>query len=193
MPANKEKYDYESVENASKEILKAIGENIFREGISKTPSRFAKAYQFLTSGYHLNLEEVINGAIFKESAEDMIIVKDIELYSLCEHHLLPFFGKAHVAYLPNEKIIGISKIPRIVDMYSRRLQLQERLTQQVAYALQRIIQPRGVAVVVEAQHLCMMMRGVEKQNSKLITSTMLDEFRNSQSTRMEFLNLINRN
>ena len=193
MSVNKEKYDHESVENASKEILKAIGEDIFREGISETPSRFAKAYQFLTSGYHLNMEEVVNGAIFKESAEDMIIVKDIELYSLCEHHLLPFFGKAHVAYLPNEKIIGISKIPRIVDLYSRRLQVQERLTQQIAYALQKMVQPRGVAVVIEAQHLCMMMRGVEKQNSKLITSTMLDEFRNSQSTRMEFLNLINRN
>ena len=184
------KYNSESVLKASQEILKAIGEDVSREGLSKTPQRISHAYQFLTSGYRKSLENIVSGAIFEEKVEDMVLVKDIEVYSLCEHHMLPFFGKAHVGYLPGRKIIGISKIPRIVELYSRRLQVQERMTQQIAHALRDTIQPKGVGVVIEAQHFCMMMRGVEKQNSKLITSTMLGEFRDMQTTRMEFLELL---
>ncbi len=179
--------------SATRDIIRSMGEEPQREGLIKTPERVAKSYKFLTSGYREKLDDIINGAVFEEDVEDMIIVQDIELYSLCEHHLLPFFGKAHVAYLPDKKIIGISKIPRVIELFSRRLQVQERLTKQVAEALKSSIQPKGVAVVLEAKHLCMMMRGVEKQNSRLVTSAMLGEFRNSQPTRMEFLELIKKN
>jgi len=157
-----------------------------------TPKRAAAAFRFLNSGYNQRLERVLNNAIFEADTEDMVIVKDIELYSLCEHHLLPFIGKCHVAYLPQGKVIGLSKIARIVEMYARRLQIQERLTKQIADALQTAINPAGVAVVIEAKHLCMMMRGVEKQNSVMTTSSMLGLFRKQISTRSEFLNLINR-
>lgn len=185
-------FEQEKIQSSIQEILTAIGEDPNREGLLKTPERVAKAYKFITSGYRISLEELLNNAIFHEEIEDMVIVQDIELYSLCEHHLLPFFGKAHVAYLPNKKIIGVSKIPRIVDMYARRLQVQERLTEQVANTLQQVLEPRGVAVVIEAHHLCMMMRGVEKQNSFLTTSSMLGTFKTSQPTRMEFLSLIHK-
>ena len=183
-------FDEEAIRSAIESIIKTIGEDPQREGLLKTPLRVAEAYKFLTSGYRADLDAIANSAIFDEKVEDMVIVRDIELYSLCEHHLLPFFGKAHVAYLPDQKIIGISKIPRIVDFFSRRLQVQERLTQQIAEALQSLVKPKGVAVVLEAKHLCMMMRGVEKQNSQLSTSSMLGAFRTSQPTRMEFLELI---
>ena len=179
-----------NIEDLVYQQLLAIGEDPTREGLLKTPSRVAKSYEFLTSGYKKKLDDVINGAIFNESVEDMVIVKDIEIYSLCEHHLLPFFGKAHVGYLPSNKIIGISKIPRIIDLFSRRLQVQERLTHQIAETLEQVLEPKGVAVVIEAKHFCMMMRGVEKQTSNLTTSSMLGMFRTSQSTRMEFINLL---
>jgi GTP cyclohydrolase I len=171
-------------------ILTALGENPKREGLKSTPKRYAKAMQFLTSGYEKNIDEIINGAIFHESASEIVLVRDIELFSLCEHHLLPFFGKAHVAYIPNGKIIGLSKIPRIVDVYSRRLQVQERLTHQISEELMNILTPHGVAVIIEADHLCMMMRGVEKQNSRTITSSMLGCFRTDPITRKELLHLL---
>ena len=171
-------------------ILDGVGENIEREGLVKTPERAAKAMQFLCRGYGQTLENVVGDAIFESSNDDMIIVKDIELYSLCEHHMLPFIGKAHVAYLPKGKVIGLSKIARIVDMYARRLQIQENMTVQIADAIEKAIDPAGVAVTIEAEHLCMKMRGVEKQNSVMKTSVMLGAFRSSQSTRMEYLNLI---
>lgn len=171
-------------------ILKSIGEDPTREGLLNTPKRVKKAYDFLTSGYHADIKKVVNGAIFEERTEGMILVRDIELYSLCEHHLLPFYGRAHVAYLPNQKIIGISKIPRIVDVFARRLQVQERLTEQIAYAVQEVLDPQGVAVVIKAKHLCMMMRGVEKQNSELFTSCLLGAFKENMVTRSEFLDLI---
>jgi len=173
-------------------IIKAIGENINREGLQETPKRAAKAFKFLNNGYEKNLEDVLNGAIFHADTEDMVIVKDIELYSLCEHHLLPFIGKCHIAYLPQGKVLGLSKLARIVDMYARRLQIQEKLTKQIADAIETAIDAKGVAVVVEAKHLCMMMRGVEKQNSIMTTSVMTGIFREEISTRSEFLNLINR-
>ena len=185
--------DQKLISKAAQDIITAIGEDPKRKGLLSTPRRVAQAYEFLTSGYQGDLKSIINNAIFEEDVEDMVIVQDIELYSLCEHHLLPFFGKAHVAYLPNKKIIGISKIPRIVELYSRRLQVQERLTQEIANAIKISINPKGVAVVLEAKHLCMMMRGVEKQNSRLVTSTMLGAFRNSQPTRIEFLELLKTN
>jgi GTP cyclohydrolase I len=175
-----------------REILAEIGEDPSREGLQRTPARFEKALKFLTSGYDTDVHEIVNGALFDVKYDEMVIVKDIEFFSLCEHHLLPFFGKAHVAYLPNEKVVGLSKIPRIVDMFARRLQVQERLTQQVAETLQEILNPRGVAVIMEAQHFCMMMRGVEKQHSGTVTSAMLGDFRNRKETRAEFLNLIGR-
>ncbi len=184
------KFNKKLILSATQELLNGIGEQPEREGLLKTPSRVTDAYQFLTSGYHDKLEDVINDAIFEEDVEDMIIVQNIELYSLCEHHLLPFFGKVHIAYLPNKKIIGISKIPRIVDLFSRRLQVQERLTREIANALKQSIQPKGVAVVIEAKHLCVMMRGIKKQNSQLITSTMLDKFKDSKTMRMEFLQFL---
>ena len=173
-------------------IIEAVGEDLNREGLIDTPKRAAKAFRFLNNGYEKNLEEIINGAIFTADTEDMVIVKDIELYSLCEHHLLPFIGKCHIAYLPHGKVVGLSKLARIVDMYARRLQIQEKLTKQIADAIQLSVNARGVAVVVEAKHLCMMMRGVEKQNSVMTTSVMTGVFREDNSTRMEFLNLINR-
>lgn len=171
------------------EILKAIGENVDREGIKDTPHRASNAFKYLTQGYQQNLEALINGAIFKSDMNEMIIVKDIELYSLCEHHLLPFIGKCHVGYLPNGKIIGLSKIPRIVDHFARRLQIQENLTQQIAKTLLQACDAKGVAVIIEARHLCMQMRGVEKQHSVMTTSIMLGKFREDERTRMEFLSL----
>lgn len=179
------------MEDFYKELLKAIGEDLGREGLVDTPKRAAKAIQFLTRGYHQDLDEVVNGAIFETDNDEMIIVKDIELYSLCEHHLLPFFGKCHVGYLPNGKIIGLSKVSRIVDAFARRLQIQENLTKQIAEAVMKYTGAKGVGVVIEAQHLCTMMRGVEKQNSKMITSCMLGLFRSQNPTRSEFLSLIN--
>jgi GTP cyclohydrolase I len=176
----------ESVER----ILLELGEDSKRDGLLRTPERTEKALKFLTSGYETNLEELVNGAIFAEKCDEMVLVKDIEFFSLCEHHMLPFYGKAHVAYLPNNKVIGLSKIPRIVDMFARRLQVQERLTQQIAQCLQDVLQPRGVGVVIEARHFCMMMRGVEKQHSGTVTSAMLGAMRQRKETRDEFLALI---
>jgi len=173
-------------------IISAIGEDLTREGLVDTPKRAAKAFKFLNNGYEKTLDEVLNGAIFTSDTEDMVIVKDIELYSLCEHHLLPFIGKCHVGYLPNGKVLGLSKIARVVDMYARRLQIQEQLTSQIAEAIETAVGARGVAVVIEAKHLCMMMRGVEKQNSVMTTSAMKGIFRKDISTRTEFLNLISR-
>ena len=172
------------------QMLEGIGEDPTREGVLKTPQRAAKALQFLTQGYDQNVEDVVNDAIFNEEYDEMVIVKDIECYSLCEHHLLPFFGKCHVGYIPRKKIIGLSKIPRIVDMFARRLQVQERLTKQIAEALQDVLNPAGVAVVIEAQHLCMMVRGVQKQHSQTMTNVMLGEFRDKISTRTEFMRCI---
>jgi len=169
--------------------LELIGEDPEREGLLNTPSRVAKAMKFLTEGYSSSAEEVVGDGIFKEEHDNMIMVRDIELYSLCEHHMLPFFGKAHVAYIPNGKIVGLSKIPRIVDVYARRLQVQERLTEQIAEGLCRVLNPSGVGVVIEAYHLCMMMRGVQKQNSKTITSALRGAFREDPKTRDEFLRL----
>ncbi len=174
-------------------ILELIGEEPSREGLIKTPERVAKAIQFLTQGYHQNPKEILLSARFEEDYKQMVIVKDIEIYSLCEHHLLPMFGKAHVAYIPNKYIVGISKIPRIVDVFARRLQIQERLTTQIKNCIQDTLNPLGVAVVIEAQHLCMQMRGVQKQNSVAITSDFTGAFMKSSKTRAEFLNLINSN
>jgi GTP cyclohydrolase I len=173
------------------QILREIGENPKREGLLSTPKRYAKSMRFLTSGYDVNLKEIVGEGIFKAEANDIVLVRDVELYSLCEHHLLPFYGRAHVAYLPRKKILGLSKIPRVVDAYARRLQVQERLTSQVADAIVELINPLGVAVVIEAYHLCMMMRGVGKQNSKTVTSKMLGEFRKNGTTRQELLHLLN--
>lgn len=178
------------MEEEIKKILLSIGEDPEREGLLNTPQRVKKSYEFLTGGYRVNLETLINNAIFEEKTDGIVLVRDIELYSLCEHHLLPFYGRAHVGYIPNGKIIGISKIPRIVDMFARRLQVQERLTTQIANALQDAISPLGVGVVIKAKHLCMMMRGVEKQNSELFTSCMLGEFKSNSVSRNEFLDLI---
>jgi len=172
------------------EIIKGIGEDPAREGLQKTPERAAKAMQYLTRGYQQTAEEVVNNAIFESANDQMILVKDIELYSLCEHHLLPFIGKCHVAYIPTGKVIGLSKIARIVDMFARRLQIQENLTKQIADTLMTAIQPAGVGVIIEAQHLCMMMRGVEKQNSMMTTSMMLGTFLDHDRTRSEFLRLV---
>ena len=173
-------------------MLESVGENPQRQGLLHTPERFERAFRYLTGGYQQNPEKILNGAVFDVCYDEMVVVKDIELYSLCEHHLLPFFGKCHVAYLPDKKVVGLSKIPRLVNMFSRRLQIQERLTNQIAKAIQDSVKPLGVGVVIEAKHLCMVMRGVEKQNSETVTSAMLGAFRDSQQTRNEFLSLIGR-
>ena len=171
-------------------IIQSIGEDVTRDGLKDTPARAAKALAYLTQGYQQNLETIVNGAIFESDTDEMVIVKNIELYSLCEHHLLPFIGKCHVAYIPTGKVIGLSKIARIVDLYARRLQIQENLTKQIAEAVMEVTRAAGVGVIIEAQHLCMMMRGVEKQNSVMTSSVMLGAFRNQPTTRNEFLNLI---
>jgi GTP cyclohydrolase I len=178
------------VQHHLSDILLTIGEDPKREGLVDTPKRFAKSIQFLTSGYQSTVKEVVGNALFKAESSEMVIVKDIEMYSLCEHHMLPFFGKAHVAYIPDKKIIGLSKIPRLVDVFARRLQVQERLTAQIADALVEVLKPLGVAVVIEACHFCMMMRGVEKQNSQTITSAMRGDFYSDPTTRAEFLTLL---
>ena len=175
-----------------REILKGLGEDPEREGLLDTPKRAAKAMRYLCHGYEQNLEEIVNGALFASDNDEMVILKDIELYSLCEHHLLPFVGKAHVAYIPTGKVLGLSKLARIVDMFARRLQIQENLTRQIAEAIQQITDAAGVAVVIEARHMCMMMRGVEKQNSIMTSSVMLGALRDSTTTRQEFLQLIGR-
>lgn len=179
-------------EDLIRELLTNLGENPEREGLRETPSRVAKMYEFLTKGYEQDIKTVLNGAVFKEKYSEMVMVRDIDFFSLCEHHLLPFYGKVHVAYIPNGKIIGLSKIPRIVEVFARRLQVQERMTQQIAQTLYDHLNPQGVGVVIEARHLCMIMRGVEKQNSIAITSSMLGVFRDDVKTRSEFLTLINR-
>ncbi|WP_294346498.1 GTP cyclohydrolase I FolE [Prosthecochloris sp.] len=180
------------ISNAVYTMLEGIGEDPEREGLLKTPERVARSMRFLTKGYRQNPVEMLQKAVFTESYDEMVLVKDIELFSMCEHHMLPFFGKAHVAYIPNGKIVGISKLARVVEVYARRLQVQERLTQQVRDIIQDVLNPRGVGVVIEAKHMCMVMRGVEKQNSTTTTSAMSGEFLSSQSTRSEFLRLINR-
>jgi|TARA_Y100000310_G_scaffold285559_1_gene309110 GTP cyclohydrolase I len=178
------------MEEAYQEIIKSVGEDPDREGLQRTPARAAKAMQFLTQGYRQSLQDVVNQAIYKSDTSEMIVVQDIELYSLCEHHILPFIGKCHVAYVPEGQVLGLSKIARVVDMFARRLQIQESLTKQIAVAIQQVTGAAGVGVIIEAQHMCMMMRGVEKQNSVMKTSVMLGAFRSNQSTRMEFLSLI---
>lgn len=178
------------MEKAYRQIIEACGEDLDRPGLVDTPKRAAKAMQFLTRGYHQDLDEVINNALFPSDSREMVIVKDIELYSMCEHHLLPFIGKAHVAYIPNGKVLGLSKIARIVDMFARRMQIQEQLTQEIAETVKNVTGAEGAAVVIEAKHMCMMMRGVEKQNSTMKTSSMTGIFRRNQSTRAEFLSLV---
>jgi GTP cyclohydrolase I len=173
-----------------REMLAALGEDPDREGLQRTPERVEKALHFLTSGYTANIAKLVNGALFTVEYDEMVIVKDVEFFSMCEHHMLPFHGKAHIAYIPNGKVIGLSKIPRIVDVFARRLQVQERMTQEIAQTLMDILKPKGVAVACEAQHFCMMMRGVEKQHSSTVTSSMLGEFRERKETRDEFLSLI---
>ena len=181
------------IKDLTKQLLKEIGEDPSREGLLKTPSRVSKAWRFFSGGYNQDLDKIINNAVFNEDATDMVVVRDVEFFSLCEHHLIPFFGRAHVAYLPNGKVVGLSKIPRIIDMFSRRLQVQERLTRQIAETVKEILDPIGVAVIMEGQHMCMQMRGVEKQNSLTTTSSMLGKFRESDRTRAEFLSIIGLN
>tara|TARA_X000001036_G_scaffold437724_1_gene483755 strand:- start:1978 stop:2541 length:564 start_codon:yes stop_codon:yes gene_type:complete len=180
----------ENISELTIKLLMELGEDPNREGLVNTPLRVSKAWRFFSQGYKKNINDVINNAIFTEDCKDMVVVRDIEFYSMCEHHMIPFFGKAHVGYLPNGKVIGLSKIPRIIDMFSRRLQVQERLTRQVASTLQGALDPRGVAVVMEGQHMCMQMRGVAKQNSFASTSSMVGQFRKSSETRAEFLSII---
>jgi GTP cyclohydrolase I len=182
--------DLDSVQKSIKEIIEQIGEDPDREGLRSTPKRVAEAYKFLTSGYHQDIKKVLNKAIFEEKNDEMVLVKNIDFYSLCEHHILPFYGKVHVAYIPDGKIVGLSKIPRIVDVFARRLQVQERMTQQIADTIEEYLHPRGVAVVAEAYHMCMMMRGVEKQNSSATTSAVHGVFKDDARTRSEFINLI---
>ena len=181
------------IEALIEELLREIGEDPERQGLVRTPGRVARSFEFLTQGYQLDPQKILNDAVFEESYNEMVIVKDIDFYSLCEHHLLPFFGRAHVAYVPNGRIVGLSKIARLVEMYSRRLQVQERLTNQIARVIEKVLQPRGVAVIIEAQHLCMMMRGVQKQNSYAISSAMVGEFESDPKTRAEFVQLTRRN
>jgi len=180
----------DALENPVRDILAQVGEDANRDGLLRTPARVAQSLRFLTSGYHQNVDQVLNGALYDVAYDEMVIVKDIEIFSLCEHHLLPFFGRCHVAYIPTKRVIGLSKIPRLVDVFARRLQVQERLTTQIAETLMEKIKPQGVGVVIEAQHLCMIMRGVEKQNSVAITSAMLGVFREEIETREEFLSLV---
>ena len=179
-----------SFEDLVREMLVRLGENPQREGLVATPERVHKAFEFLTKGYQEDPEALLKGALFSVSYDEMVIVKDVEMFSLCEHHMLPFFGKVHVAYIPNGRVIGLSKIPRLIELFSRRLQIQERLTTQIAETIQKVVEPQGVGVVVEARHLCMMMRGVEKQHSQAVTSSMLGCFREEEETRSEFLSLI---
>ena len=174
------------------ELLQELGEDPRREGLLRTPGRVARSFEFFTQGYRADPQKILNDAMFEESYNEMLIVKDIDFFSLCEHHLLPFFGRAHVAYVPNGRIVGLSKIARLVEMYSRRLQVQERLTNEIAHVIEKVLQPRGVAVILEAQHLCMMMRGVQKQNSYAISSAMLGEFESNAKTRDEFVQLLRR-
>ena len=180
----------DKIKKITKQLLEEIGEDTSREGLLKTPHRVAKSWDFLISGYSQDLKTLVNDAIFKEQYDEMVLIKDIEYFSLCEHHLLPFFGHAHIAYIPDGKIIGLSKIPRIVDLFSRRLQVQERLTQEIAESIHSILKPRGVAVVIEGQHMCMQMRGVQKTSAYMSTSHMVGSFRSDSKTRKEFLNLI---
>ena len=182
--------EYDNIEDLTNKLLKEIGEDPKREGLIKTPLRVAKAWKFFSNGYKQNLDDIINNAIFNEDSKDMVVVRDVEFFSLCEHHLLPFFGKAHVAYIPDGKVIGLSKIPRIIDMFSRRLQVQERMTRQISETVKDVLEPVGVAVIMEGQHMCMQMRGVEKQSSLATTSSMLGKFRESDRTRAEFLSII---
>lgn len=182
--------DLKKIEGLTRELLIAIGEDPGREGLQKTPSRVAKALEFLTSGYRTHLKTVINDAVFTQSTNSMVIVKNIEVYSMCEHHMLPFYGRCHIGYIPTGRVFGVSKLARLVDMFARRLQLQERLTEQISQAVMETINATGVGVMIEARHLCMMMRGVEKQNSVMVTSSVLGTFRESQATREEFLSLI---
>ena len=183
-------FNFPSIANSVSEILKAVGEDPEREGLIRTPERVARAYQEILGGYQTDPVKLVNGALFNVDYDEMVIVKDIEYFSLCEHHMLPFFGRAHVAYVPKGKVIGLSKIPRIVDMFAHRLQVQERMTQQIAEFIQEVINPWGVGVVIEGQHLCMMMRGIKKEQAKMTTSAMLGGFRKRLETRMEFLNRI---
>jgi GTP cyclohydrolase I len=183
----------DQIEAALRDVLVFAGEDPDREGLQRTPHRVAESLKFLTKGYSQDLETVINGAVFEEEYDDMVVVKDIEFYSLCEHHLLPFFGKAHVAYIPNGRIVGLSKIPRLVDMFARRLQVQERMTKEIAEALVTVLAPAGVAVVVEGMHMCMMMRGVEKQSASMVTSHVMGVFRDDRRTRQEFMALVKGN
>jgi GTP cyclohydrolase IA len=182
--------DNSKIQECVTEIIKELGEDPKREGLLNTPKRFAKAYEFLTAGYKKDIEQVLNNAIFHEKYDEMVLVKNIDFYSLCEHHMLPFYGKVHIAYIPNGKIVGLSKIPRIVDVFARRLQVQERMTQEIADTINKYLQPQGVAVVSEAYHMCMMMRGVEKQNSSATASAVHGTFKDDARTRSEFLNLI---
>jgi GTP cyclohydrolase I len=186
----KPELDEGTIAELMKQILVKIGEDPAREGLVRTPERADKALRFLTSGYQMDVQSIVNGALFNQKVDEMVVVRDIEFYSMCEHHLLPFFGTMHVAYLPKDKVIGLSKIPRIVDMFARRLQVQERLTQEVAETLQEVLEPRGIGVICEARHFCMMMRGVEKQHSGTVTSAMLGAFRDGKETRDEFLSLV---
>lgn len=179
-----------NIENLIEKLLLEIGEDPKRDGLLRTPHRVAKAYEYLTQGYHKDINTVLNGAIFEENFNEVVLVKDIDFYSLCEHHMLPFFGKAHVAYIPNGKVVGLSKLPRIVDVFARRLQVQERMTRQIAETINEYLNPKGVAVVLEAHHMCMMMRGVEKQNSHTISSCMLGEYESNIQLRNEFLDLV---
>jgi GTP cyclohydrolase I len=190
MPRVKRRDDTQRLAGSVRELLRGLGEDPTREGLLKTPDRVAKSMRALTAGYTQDARQLLTQALFTVSYDEMVIIKDIELFSLCEHHLLPFFGKAHVAYIPNGKVVGLSKIPRLVDMFAHRLQVQERLTVQIAKTIEKFLKPRGVGVVIEAQHLCMIMRGVEKQNSVAVSSCMLGAFRRQQQTRNEFLSLI---
>jgi len=184
------RYDDRRIAGHVREIIRLVGEDPDREGLRKTPERFEKALKFLTSGYHQNVDHILNGATFSVTYDEMVVVKDVEFFSLCEHHILPFFGKAHVAYLPSNKVLGLSKIARLVNMFARRLQIQERMTSQIAKAVEDKIAPQGVGVIIEARHLCMQMRGVEKQHGSAVTSAMLGAFRHNKQTRDEFLALV---